>query len=167
MRTENLYEPNCIRTNSGVYFNLLEPTAEMIKIEDIAHALSRLPRFGGHLNPDWTVAQHSMQVAYHCKQHRLEALLHDASEAYLMDLPTPIKKLIPDYYAMEERINLVIAAKFNLVYPWPEEVKRADQLMLETEWNMMMISSIAVSDGHRSDLVKHRFIQQFYQYKTP
>ena len=54
---ENLYTPNCIRTFTGLYMNVFNPKPDMICIEDIAHALSQQPRFGGHLPRMYSVAQ--------------------------------------------------------------------------------------------------------------
>lgn len=70
--TENLHTPNCIRTVSGQYVDLADPDPDTILITDIAHALSQLPRFGGHLPRFYSVAQHSMMVARIAKpEHRL------------------------------------------------------------------------------------------------
>ena len=57
MNIENLYTPDCIRTYTGIYMNVFEPTLEMIHIEDIAHALSMQCRFGGHLYDFYSVVQ--------------------------------------------------------------------------------------------------------------
>lgn len=59
--TESLYTPNCIRTFTGIYMNVFDPTDEMICIEDIANALSHQCRFAGHLPNFYSVAQHSVQ----------------------------------------------------------------------------------------------------------
>jgi hypothetical protein len=74
---------NCIRTNSGLYINVFEPTPDMISIEDIAHALSFMPRFGGHLDKFYSVAQHSVYCSFMVEsiEDKKAALLHDASEA--------------------------------------------------------------------------------------
>lgn len=63
MATENLYTKDCIRTVSGIYVNVFEPKPEMFVIEDIAHALSFMPRFAGHLRWPYSVAQHSLAVS--------------------------------------------------------------------------------------------------------
>src|SRR5665811_1025646 len=96
---ENLYTPNCIRTFTGIYMNVFEPTPEMISIEDIAHALTMQCRFGGHLPDFYSVAQHSLNCSYLIDNPKLKltALLHDASEAYLLDIPRPIKNNLNNY----------------------------------------------------------------------
>jgi hypothetical protein len=62
-----------------------------------------------------------------------EALMHDASEAYLGDIPAPIKKGLPDYRKLEERVQRDIAKRFDLQYPWPNCVNVADRRMVMTE----------------------------------
>jgi len=140
-QTENLYEPDCIRTFTGIYVNVFEPTLEMICIEDIAHGLSNQCRFAGHLKKFYSVAQHS----WHCytlapSKHKLAALLHDASEAYLCDIPKPIKKHLPDYCKIEDNLMKVISKKFGFEYPLSKEVKEADKTMLKVEWEKLMIN---------------------------
>lgn len=140
MTKENLYTPNCIRTFTGLYMNVFEPTFEMICIEDIAHALSNQCRFGGHLPVFYSVAQHS----WHCSQsvnqeHKLAALLHDASEAYILDIPKPIKKRLSNYGEIEERLMNLISVKFGFDYPLHDDVKLADELALVAEWNCLML----------------------------
>ncbi|MBM4346349.1 MAG: hypothetical protein FJ100_23485, partial [Deltaproteobacteria bacterium] len=86
-------------TASGVSFNLSNPKAEDIRLTDIAHALSRIPRFGGHLDKHYSVANHSLVVLRVFREARpqatareqLTALLHDAAEAYVGDVITPLK----------------------------------------------------------------------------
>ena len=138
--TENLYTPDCIRTFSGIYVNVFEPKPEMFNIEDIAHALSHQPRFSGHLRDPYTVAQHSI----HCskmvpRQFAYQALMHDCSEAYLLDMPSPIKARMPEYKAVEDNLMKVLAEVFGFQYPLHAEVKKADKVMLELEWNQFML----------------------------
>ena len=139
---ENLYTTDCIRTFTGLYINVFSPTPEMICIEDIAHGLSNQCRFAGHLNKFYSVAQHS----WHCytlvsDEHKLAALLHDASEAYLCDMPKPIKKNLPDYCKIEDNLMKVISKKFGFEYPSSKEVKEADKTMLIVEWEKLMINA--------------------------
>lgn len=143
MAVENLYATNCIRTYTGYYFDFVNPKPETICIEDIAHALSRQPRFGGHLQIDYSVAEHCIKAYYASpKQYAKYALLHDASEAYMCDIPRPLKMLLPDYKKIEERVMLVIARAFNLPdHFWNlATIKDIDNMLLEDEWNRYMIN---------------------------
>jgi uncharacterized protein len=137
--TENLYTPKSIRTYSGKYVNVFDPNPEDILIEDIAHSLSNQCRFTGHVPHFYSVAQHSLIVAKMATdEYKLAALLHDASEAYLVDLPSPIKREIPEFKQIEERLLKVIAEKFGFEYPLPDEVHRLDKLVLEREWEWVI-----------------------------
>lgn len=140
MVKENLYTPNCIRTVNGIYVNVFEPTPEMFCIEDIAHALAHQCRFGGHLPQYYSVAQHCVEMANKMHpSHKLAALLHDASEAYLLDIPRPIKKGLTNYKEIEDRLMAVIAAKYGFEYPLHEKVKEVDEYMLQWEWSRLML----------------------------
>ena len=125
-----------IQTYSGVRFDPLNPTIDSICIEDISQALSLQCRFSGHSKFHYSVAQHSLLTSYLVsKQNQLHALLHDASEAYLVDLPTPLKlaKGFESYLIFEKKLEAVIAEKFGLTAIMPEEVRAADKMMLATE----------------------------------
>lgn len=140
MAEENLYTPDCIRTYTGIYVNVFDPKPEMFAIEDIAHALSMQPRFGGHLPYFYSVAQHCCQCCYlTMDEHKYNGLMHDASEAYLMDIPSPIKQHLANYKEIEHRLMTVLADVFKFQYPLPEGVKDTDKLMLELEWCNIMI----------------------------
>lgn len=129
-----------IRTNSGLFVNIFEPEMDMICIEDIAHALASMPRFGGHLNRHYSVAQHSVNCAARVsEENKKAALMHDASEAYMLDMPTPIKSRLPDYKLYENNLMLLIGAKYGFDYPLNEEVKKADADMLHIEWENMVL----------------------------
>lgn len=137
---ENLYTPDCIRTFTGIYMNVFEPTLEMICIEDIAHALSYQCRFAGHLPIYYSVAQHSVLTSQRVDQkHKIAALLHDASEAYLMDIPSPIKKRLANYKEIEDKLMLLISQKFGFKLPLHDDIKEADNFMLQWEWSTLML----------------------------
>src|ERR1017187_10636100 len=77
-----------ITTFSGIHFWPLLPNPADIRIEDIAHALSNQCRFAGHAREFYSVAEHSVRVSQLCPpEDALWGLLHDASEAYLTDVP--------------------------------------------------------------------------------
>ena len=125
---------HCMQTHSGRVVDLSKLSEDDIDIKDIAHALAHLVRFTGHANRPYSVAQHSMLVADLCPdEHRLWGLMHDASEAYLGDVSTPLKSLLPDYREIEERTQKIIAGRFGLCWPMPSDVKIADReaLMIE------------------------------------
>lgn len=117
-----------------------------ITIEDIAHALSMQCRFGGHCVEFYSVAQHSVHVAEVVSDWMneptlmLEALLHDAAEAYLLDLPRPIKHApaLAEYRALDKRVDQAVRARFGLPLTMSAEVKEADEIMLATEAQRLM-----------------------------
>lgn len=123
-----------IQTYTGRAFDLLDPQPDMVVIEDIAHALSNICRFTGHTRVFYSVADHSCHVAEILPDElRLQGLLHDAAEAYIQDIATPLKWLLPDYKLIEQRVWKAIAAKFNLPEVLDPQVKSADLCMLMTE----------------------------------
>ncbi len=123
-----------IETWSGKEVWLPECDPDAICIEDIAHALANVCRFAGHINYFYSVAEHSICVAHILpKEHQLQGLLHDATEAYLCDIPTPFKRMLPQYEELENRLWSVIAKKFGVPEKLSPEVKEADRIMLMTE----------------------------------
>jgi hypothetical protein len=131
-----------IETFTGKAVYPLDPQPEDICIEDIAHALSNTCRFNGHVRRFYSVAEHSVFVALSVPvEHRLAALLHDASEAYACDLPRPIKRCVTGYAEAEHRLMECIFAKFGLTLPLPECVKAADNRILLDERVQFMPAS--------------------------
>ena len=129
-----------VQTRTGLAFDLLEPTPDMVEAMDIAWSLSLINRFNGHSRYPYSVAQHCVLLCDHFL-HRakpdlaLAALLHDAGEAYLGDVATPVKGLLPEYKGLADRVDRVIAERFGvdvalLHHPY---VKRADAEILFTE----------------------------------
>lgn len=132
--------PRVIRTFSGKYINVFDPNPDDIIIEDIAHALSNQCRFGGHIRRFYSVAQHSIFCSDLASPRlRLQALLHDASEAYLIDIPSPIKSELCNYKEIEHNLMVVISQKFGFDFPMDDEVKDIDMYALEFEWNNLVI----------------------------
>lgn len=113
--------------------------ASEISIVDIAHSLSNQCRFGGHCSTFYSVAQHSIRVAEHLDHHQqLVGLLHDATEAYLMDLPRPLKLILPGYAEQEKKVWEAIAEAFKINVQIPPEVVQADNMALRAEWQELM-----------------------------
>lgn len=130
-----------IQTFTGRRFTPTNPNPEAIVIQDIAHALSMQCRFSGHLKKFYSVAQHSVLVSYLCDSaDALWGLLHDSSEAYLLDLPAPLKRsgFFDNFKETEDLLMKAICKKFNLPEKEPPSVKRADVQMLVTEARDLM-----------------------------
>lgn len=160
--SNDLHTGETIRTFRGHYVNVFDPDPETIDIVDIAHALSHVCRFAGHTPIFYSVAQHSIQVSNLCHhEHKLAGLLHDASEAYLCDIPRPIKRHLQGYKAIEENLMRVIAGKFGLLWPLHSEVKDYDQVVLEREHRTLILNRDYVHAMSHSE-AKERFLQKFY-----
>jgi hypothetical protein len=131
-----------VQTYTGRVMYPLDPRPEEINIIDIAHALSNLCRFTGHVRTFYSVAEHSVRVSNVCDvQDALWGLLHDASEAYLADMSRPMKRTSdfgPLYHQAEARLMAVICEKYGLPQDMPESVSVADTRLLMTEKRDLM-----------------------------
>ena len=130
-----------IQLVDGTPFWPLDARPEEVRIEHIAHALSNLCRFTGHVRKFYSVAQHSVLVSYACAPaDALAGLLHDASEAYLTDIARPVKHspAMESYRTAERRLERVIARAFGLAEEMPESVRLADEALLATEKRDLM-----------------------------
>lgn len=127
------------QTFTGRRFHYLVPTADMVDVRDVAHALSMVCRFAGHVHTFYSVAEHSVRVSFACDpEDALAGLLHDAPEAYIVDLPSPVKALLPEYQTLERKVWGAVASKFGLPEQLPPSVKRADGVLLVTEARDLM-----------------------------
>lgn len=130
---------NWMQTYSSIQFWPLDPRPEEIKIADIAHALSNMCRYAGHCKDFYSVAEHSVLVSYMVPpEHALVALMHDATEAYLVDVPRPIKGYLGGYHEFEHKLWLAVAEAFELPVEMPECVKKADNQILLAEAEQIM-----------------------------
>lgn len=139
------HQTDWIMTASGRPFWPLEPRMEDIHIEDIAHALSHQCRYAGHCRTFFSTAQHSVLVSLAIgpedPRDPLYALLHDAAEAYLVDVPRPLKKhpAFAEYRAAEQQLQDLIYAAFGLDPCYaPSLLKAVDRRMLRTEQRDLM-----------------------------
>jgi len=123
-----------MQTFTGRQFWPMKPRLMDIDLADIAGALSKQCRYGGHCKKFYSVAEHCVHAAVFAPDHlKLQALMHDASEAYLVDIPSPLTKQIPAYYEAEAWCMEMIAAKFNFKWPLDPAVKAIDMMLLDDE----------------------------------
>lgn len=166
-------EHNFIRTYTGRKFWPLNPEIEEISIQDIAHALSLICRWTGHTYCFYSVAEHSLRVSryaeklalaefaylpasmtlervFFSREIALWGLLHDASEAYLCDMPSPLKHasdLGQLYKQFESQLMQGVADRFGMSREIPQIVKAADATLLNTEArDLMGLASSAAKD---------------------
>jgi uncharacterized protein len=130
-----------LQTVSGRWVNPFDPDPEQLDAGDIARALANQCRFGGHSRAFYSVAQHSVIVSRLVEERggdaedAFAALMHDATEAYLGDMPHPIKHRSPlgqAFKAAEDHLERAIAARFG-IKPDVREIRRADRALLATE----------------------------------
>ncbi len=130
-----------LQTVSGRFVNPFDPDPEQLDPGDIARALANICRFGGHCRPFYSVAQHSVIVSELVEQRGgdledvFAALMHDAAEAYLGDMPHPIKHRSPlgaAFKEAEDHLESVLRTRFSIKADVPE-IKRIDRALLATE----------------------------------
>jgi uncharacterized protein len=129
-----------ITTFAYKHVNPLRLQPEDIDIRDIAHALALINRFVGHTPKPISVAQHSVYVSRLCEgPHALQALLHDASEAYLGDVSKWVKQTpaMCLYREIEDQAQRVIFKKYGCKTRMHPSVVEADKLMVRFEAHRM------------------------------
>lgn len=138
-RGQDWHAGDWMQTYTGKAFWPLDPRIEDLDPRDIAHALSLLCRYGGHVKRFYSVAEHCVLMSRAvAPEHALWALLHDAAEAYVVDVPRPLKLSMPDYRAAEAAIMDVICERFGLHRHEPKAVKDADNAILNDEREALM-----------------------------
>ncbi|WCK22710.1 hypothetical protein [Agrobacterium pusense] len=123
---------------SGRKYWPMDPRPHEVHIEDIAHSLAMQARYAGHCIKFYSVAEHSVLIARHlaakhAPEVALAGLLHDAPEAYCVDIPRPLKPYLTNYKAIEQKNWLAIAARYGLPKELPDEVHDADNRIIADE----------------------------------
>lgn len=179
----------CTSTGRRIYYGQMRDQ-NVYTVEDIAAALSNLCRFAGHCPAFYSVAQHSVIVAYQvllrtgCAATALAALMHDAAEAYMVDIPRPLKRMLPEYRAIEREITAHIFRQHGLAYPYNELIGRVDNEVLATEardfgmndrgdWNLpdaidgLRITPIPSAEARAQFIEKHHNLTEAVKAATP
>lgn len=170
-----------IRLLSGNLFSYHEPHVGEVDILDIASPLSKICRFAGHIPVFYSVAQHAVNTSLIVPpEHAFTALMHDTAEAFMNDLPTPLKAAVPAFKALEEKIEADMARRFGFEYPLPPEVKLADLQMLAIEkhyikadqshWSVLDgIEWEHITDCHlmpwQPDVAREAFLERYFELK--
>lgn len=130
-----------MQTYTGRKFWPMDPRADEVFIEDIAHSLSLQCRYAGHCHRFYSVAEHSVLMARHLRWEGVDvalwALLHDASESYLVDVPRPVKPYLPGYKEAEAKVMAAVCERFGLAAEMPEKVHDADNRIIGDELENM------------------------------
>lgn len=136
-QTLSVYPEGVIQTYSGKFVDPFDFKPEDFDVKDVAHALSLTCRWGGMCRTFFSVAQHSLLCSIYCDDPRW-GLMHDASEAYLADLASPVKPRVRGFKEAELGIQQAIAEVLNLTWPMPECVGVTDRRLLVTEQRELM-----------------------------
>lgn len=135
---------NTIRLRSGCYFDLSDPCEDQFMLEDIAGGLSKICRFGGQIECFYSVAEHAYWCATQASHDGLPEfvvatiLLHDAAEAFVGDVVKPLKIMLADFSAIEDRVERVIERKFGVDFrTHKDSIRKIDHEMLIAERRAM------------------------------
>lgn len=167
-----------IMTFTGKKFYPTNPDSDLINIVDIAHALSNICRYAGHSKFFYSVGQHSILLAEYVKkiglskEHQLAALTHDSSEAYLVDIPKPVKHCFKGYAEAEDKVSDAVAQKFGFSPDLFLEVKPYDVSILLDEvavlydaprsvWNVNAEPLGVKIESWTSEFTKQKFLQTY------
>lgn len=176
----DVYKKAWIQTYTGIPYPILEPEPEYVVVEDIAHALSNMCRFAGHCREFYSVAQHAVLLSYQVPEEEAFAgLNHDDTEAYVVDMPRPLKHSegLAGYRDVEESNWLAIAKRFAIDPVLPQSVKDADARMLLTEqrdllgrqsrpWEDVAPPYDFVITPWSPKVAKAAFLKRFYELAT-
>jgi len=139
-----------IQSYTGEVIRPLSSSPGNIRIDDIAHSLSMQCRYTGHCTSFFSVSEHCCHVSDVLRERvgfsmALYGLLHDASEAYLSDVPRPIKPLLNGYQEAENRLLGIILNRFGLRKELPHDVHIIDKSMLAVEKEAVMVEVSGMS----------------------
>jgi len=164
-----------MQTYTGRKFWPMDPRADEVSLEDIAHSLSLQCRYAGHCMNFYSVAEHSVKLAWWLFRHggaqtALWGLLHDAAEAYLVDVPRPVKPYLAGYKDAENKVMAAVCEHFGLPAEMPRCVKEADDRIIgdevanlrPMEWHGMHNNPLGVMLEYMSPAeAERRFLASF------
>ena len=155
-----------VMTYSGKMIDPLNPNPDDIEIVDIAHALSNMCRYGGHLHKFKSVAEHCIEVCMLAKRkEKLDALLHDAAEYLLLDMSSPVKWRLEDYNKAEKNLMKVISIKFGISSVKSEDIDLIDKSLQETELRDYILDKGKYVKPMKRKEAKRLFLEMFHTYK--
>lgn len=155
--------------NSQSYLDFDDIEAHEFDIKDIARGLANTCRFGGQSTRFYSVAEHCVHASHIVPPElAFEALMHDAAEAYIGDIPRPLKIRLPDYEAIETRLEISICKQFKIDYPFSIETKSVDMCMLAAEQTQVMNNqdNWGSVQGFEPANVDIMFLEPEYAYAT-
>lgn len=170
-------------TYTGKKYNPINPTVDMICIEDVARSLSNICRFGGHVKTFYSVAQHSVHVSHLCEsKFSREGLMHDGPEGFIGDMVRPLKytDAMIAFREVEEINERVFVEKFNLQDIMPVSVKYADNVMVVAEalelfvpqpqWALEALKKnphpFKLTEIWTPDEARDKFLERYYELFT-
>lgn len=178
--TRDIQGNDWIQTIKGRAFWIFDPKPEDFDIEEIANALAMQCRFNGHVRQFYSVAEHSVRVAWLLRDWGEPAeivfagLMHDAAEAYIGDVVRPLKRVLESYQDIEFAVEQALAIRYHLPFPMPATVKRADTVLLHVErrallaepprpWNEpdLPLPRTQICGEMHWGLARHRFLELF------
>ena len=168
---------NGVLLQSGSFYSYEKPESNDFTIEDVALSLSHICRYGGQVKKFYSVAQHAVHVSYAVqdKRYQLDALCHDNVEAFMCDIPTPLKRMLPDYKALEGIHEAEMFGRLGLTYPMHASVHQADAAVLAAEvrdlkptnkhWDFL--KEVVPYEGHitpwTSEKARRMFLLRYYE----
>lgn len=148
MKDDTWLRGDWMQTYTGRRYYPMDPKSEDIDPWDIAHALSFLCRYGGHVSRFYSVAEHCVLMSRAVpEEDALSALLHDATEAYVVDVPRPVKRYLDNYKDIENRVWGAISTRFGVSSVLPASVLAADNRILLSEKAALLPTSEGVWPG--------------------
>lgn len=157
-----------ILTFTGIYIDPCNPDPSRLSIIDIAHALSNSCRYGGHCPKFYSVAEHSVLVHNLMEKERFPkpalfaGLMHDAEEAYLMDMPTPIKRQFQNYVDAGVNLRKVIWEHYGIDWNLYKSVEPHDQEAYQQERQRLWNGGSTMQPQH----AYAQFLSYFERYAT-
>ena len=156
--------PNRKTTFTGKSIDIANINENDIDIRDVAHSLSLQSRWAGHNKFHYSVARHCIWACERApEEYKLDLLLHDATETYLVDLPRPVKHLLPEYGILEDKLHKIICNKYHIEFPYRPMVHLLDDLSIAYEWENCVLNKNL--DFVEPTIIENKFLELFNKYK--